>query len=153
MTPLQIAREALCEQIAQFLHDEGGFDDAWSRRTWPEHPDDTGQRDGGFVKIVPKDVQAKFREVAARLVRGFKLDDKDTLLRQQQADTTAAETRGWNAAIDAAVSVACGAGMAWHDQWRAGHKADPYLQGMSDGADDIENQIRALAKPEGTPND
>lgn len=80
--------EALCEQIAQFLHDEGGFDDAWSNHTWPEHPDDTGQRDGGFVKIVPKDVQAKFREVAGRLVRGFKLADKDTLIRQQQAEIT-----------------------------------------------------------------
>lgn len=61
----------LVEQVAQFLHDEGGFDDAWNCRTWPEHPDDTGQRDGGFVKIVPSDVQAKFRDVARRLVAGF----------------------------------------------------------------------------------
>jgi ribosomal protein S27AE len=40
------------EQLAQFLHDEGGFDEAWGDRTWPEHPGDTGQREGGFVKIV-----------------------------------------------------------------------------------------------------
>jgi hypothetical protein len=55
------------EAIAQFLHDEGGFDDAWSYHTWPEHPDDDGQREGGFVKIVPSNVQAKFRDVARRL--------------------------------------------------------------------------------------
>jgi hypothetical protein len=63
--------KVLEEEVAQFLHDEGGFGDAWSHATWPEHSDDTGQRDCGFVKIVPCDVQAKFREVAARLVRGF----------------------------------------------------------------------------------
>jgi hypothetical protein len=59
------------EQAAQWLHDEGGFGDAWPNHTWPEHPDDTGQRDGGFVKIVPSDVQAKFREVATRMLRVF----------------------------------------------------------------------------------
>ncbi|SCW57218.1 hypothetical protein SAMN02927924_01450 [Sphingobium faniae] len=59
------------ERVAQWLHDEGGFDDAWSDRTWPEHPDDTGQREGGYVKLVPSDVQTKFREVAARLMRRF----------------------------------------------------------------------------------
>jgi len=59
------------EACAQWLHDEGGFDDAWTQHTWPEHPDDTGQRDGGFVKIVPSDVQAKFREVATRLLKRF----------------------------------------------------------------------------------
>lgn len=59
------------ERAAQWLHDEGGFGDAWTQHTWPEHPDDTGQRDGGFVKIVPSDVQAKFREVATRMLRVF----------------------------------------------------------------------------------
>ncbi|MEC3912363.1 hypothetical protein U5A82_18350 [Sphingobium sp. CR2-8] len=59
------------ERAAQWLHDEGGFGDAWSNYTWPEHRDDTGQRDGGFVKIVPSDVQAKFREVATRMLRVF----------------------------------------------------------------------------------
>ena len=56
----------LVEEVAQFLHDEGGFDEAW-QATWPEHPDDTGQREGGFVRIVPTDVQAKFRDVSRRL--------------------------------------------------------------------------------------
>ncbi len=61
------------EAIAQFLHDEGGFDEAWTDSTWPEHPGDTGQRDGGFVKIVPSDVQAKFRDVARHLLIGRSL--------------------------------------------------------------------------------
>lgn len=56
------------QRVAQWLHDEGGFMDAWPDRTWPEHPDDTGQRDGGYVKIVPSDVQAHFRDVARRLL-------------------------------------------------------------------------------------
>ncbi|MBH1992481.1 MAG: hypothetical protein I8H86_06300 [Sphingomonadaceae bacterium] len=59
------------ERAAEWLHNEGSFDDAWPDRTWPEHPGDTGQRDGGFVKIVPSDVQAKFREVATRMLRVF----------------------------------------------------------------------------------
>lgn len=58
------------ERVAQWLHDEGGFDEAWSNHTWPEHRDDTGQRDGGFVRLVPTDVQAKFRDVARRLLLG-----------------------------------------------------------------------------------
>lgn len=61
------AREALIETIAQFLHDEGGFGDAYPDHSWPEHPDDTGQREGGWVKLVPIDAQAQFRDVARRL--------------------------------------------------------------------------------------
>lgn len=62
------AGEDAVETVAQWLHDEGGFDDSFPGRTWPEHPDDTGQREGGWVKIVPSDVQAKFRDVARRLL-------------------------------------------------------------------------------------
>jgi hypothetical protein len=67
-TPATNAPVADVEWVAQFLHDEGGFGDAWTGHTWPEHPDDTGQREGGFVKIVPSDVQALFRDAARRLL-------------------------------------------------------------------------------------
>lgn len=68
----QTADDETVERVAQFLHDEGGFDEAWSESaTWPEHPDDTGQREGGYVRIVPSDVQAKFRDVARRLCLQF----------------------------------------------------------------------------------
>src|SRR3546814_11782149 len=70
--------EQFIEQVAQFLHDEGGFDEAWTNHTWPEHSEDTGRRDGGFVKIVPADVQAKFRDIARRLVTGFCLSPTPT---------------------------------------------------------------------------
>lgn len=70
-TPVQVKVTQEIEALAQFLHDEGGFGDAWDNHTWPEHRDDTGQRDGGWVKIVPSDVQAQFREVATRLHRSF----------------------------------------------------------------------------------
>lgn len=59
------------EQLAQWLHDEGGFGESYSGRSWPEHPDDTGQRDGGYVKLVPSDAQAKFRDVARRCLARF----------------------------------------------------------------------------------
>src|SRR3546814_15723617 len=70
--------EQFIEQVAQFLHDEGGFDEAWTNHTWPEHSEDTGRRDGGFVKIVPADVQAKFRDIARSLVTGFCLSPTPT---------------------------------------------------------------------------
>ena len=62
------AGEDVVEAVAQWLHDEGGFGDSWTAHTWPEHSDDTGQREGGWVKIVPSDVQAQFRDVARRLL-------------------------------------------------------------------------------------
>lgn len=64
--PAATDQAAEVEKLAQFLHDEGGFDNAMTDRTWPEHPDDTGQREGGWVMIVPSDVQAHFRDVARR---------------------------------------------------------------------------------------
>ncbi|MGK2908553.1 MAG: hypothetical protein ACSLE1_01915 [Sphingobium sp.] len=67
----------LIERLAQWLHDECDFDEAWTGRSWPEHPEDTGQRKGGFVKLVPTDVVARFREVASRLVNGFSSDFSD----------------------------------------------------------------------------
>lgn len=36
----------------------------------------------------------------------------------------------------------------WHKEWRAGHKANTYLEGKSDGADECVNAILALT-PEG----
>ncbi|MFG1246748.1 hypothetical protein [Xanthobacter flavus] len=58
------------EDLAKWLHDEGGFDEAASGGTWPENPDDDGRREGGYVKLVPSYLQAKFRDVARRLLRG-----------------------------------------------------------------------------------
>jgi uncharacterized protein YjiS (DUF1127 family) len=67
LAPAEPVGEAWVERVAQFLHDEGGFSESYTCCTWPEHPNDTGQREGGFVKIVPSDAQAHFRDVARRL--------------------------------------------------------------------------------------
>lgn len=64
-----LSGEELVDDIAKWLHDEGGFAESWAGRTWPEHAEDTGQREGGWVKIVPLDTQARFRDVARRLLR------------------------------------------------------------------------------------
>lgn len=74
--PYPMNREDEVERLAQFLHDEGGFDDAMTGRTWPEHDGDTGLRGDGWVKIVPADVTAHFRDVARRwlLPRAFPAD-------------------------------------------------------------------------------
>lgn len=59
---------SLVERLAQWLHDEVEWPDPnFPNHSWPEHPDDTGQRGDGWLKIVPKDVQAKFRSIAERL--------------------------------------------------------------------------------------
>jgi hypothetical protein len=54
------------ESLAQWLHDEAEHQESYPHHHWPEHPDDDGNRDGGFVKIVPKHAQAYFRQLAAR---------------------------------------------------------------------------------------
>jgi len=75
------------EKLAQFLHDEGGFGDAMTGRTWPEHDGDTGQRGDGWVKIVPSDVVAKFRDVARRwLLPRAALTPDDTQTREAEGE-------------------------------------------------------------------
>lgn len=54
------------ESLAQWLHDETEHQESYPGCHWPEHPDDDGNRDGGFIKIVPKHAQAYFRQMAAR---------------------------------------------------------------------------------------
>lgn len=56
------------EFLAQWLHDEVEWPEfPFPDYTWPEHPGDTGQRQTGCVKIVPKDVVEQFRDIARRL--------------------------------------------------------------------------------------
>lgn len=56
------------ERLAQWLHDEVDYPDPdFPNYSWPDHPDDTGQRGDGWLKIVPKDVQEQFRDIARRL--------------------------------------------------------------------------------------
>lgn len=87
----------LIESIAQWLHDETDHPEAFTQRTWPTHPNDTGQREGGWVKIVPVDVQARFREIAKRLVTGFHLS----------ASPARAEDEGLLEALNLAVEREC----------------------------------------------
>lgn len=115
------------ERVAQFLHDEGGFGDAMTDRTWPEHPDDTGQREGGWVKIVPADVQAKFRDVARRLLLPPSLaamrEGVDREMVQVPHEPTEAMLK---AAKDAGNDYALGDHITWDEipvMWRAMVKA------------------------------
>lgn len=57
----------LVESVARWLHDEMNDAEACFEGTWPEHPGDTGQSESAFIKVVPGDVQARFRERARRL--------------------------------------------------------------------------------------
>jgi hypothetical protein len=66
-----MAVEALVERIAQWLHDETDHPESYHGYTWPETDRDDGQRDDGWVKIVPLHAQAYFRDIAKRLVRQF----------------------------------------------------------------------------------
>lgn len=71
--PGTLAREEVAECIAQWLHDETAHPEAYPNHTWPETERDDGQREGGFVKIVPLHGQEYFRDIARRLVRQFGL--------------------------------------------------------------------------------
>jgi Lar family restriction alleviation protein len=66
-------RAETVEEIAKWLHDETAHPDSYPEHTWPETDRDDGQREGGFVKIVPLHAQANFREIARRLVARFAL--------------------------------------------------------------------------------
>ena len=60
------------EALAQWLHDEVDYPDPdFPNHSWPEHPDDTGQRCDGWLKIIPKNVQEQFRDIAKRLHHHF----------------------------------------------------------------------------------
>lgn len=53
-----------------------------------------------------------------------------------------------SAALDVVLKVVAGEVQRlsdeWQKEWRAGHKANTYLQGKSDGADECANAILAL---------
>lgn len=67
--PTPVPIEGLVERAAQWLHDEVEYPEhPFPHYSWPDHPDDTGQRGDGWLKIVPKDVQEQFRDIAKRLV-------------------------------------------------------------------------------------
>lgn len=74
----------LVERLAQWLHDEVEYPDPnFPYHNWPEHPDDTGQRGDGWLKIVPKDTQEQFRDIAKRLAT---LSQKHATAEKARAD-------------------------------------------------------------------
>jgi len=83
-SPPEPVAEDLVERLSQWLHDEVDYPDPhFPQHTWPAHPDDTGQRSGGWLKIIPKDTQEQFRDIARRLatwVPEFAVADKDSKL-------------------------------------------------------------------------
>src|SRR6266403_719766 len=55
-------REALVEEVAQWLHDETDAPVNFPGYAWPLHPNDSGQRSAdGWVHLVPIDVVETFR--------------------------------------------------------------------------------------------
>jgi hypothetical protein len=69
------------EDIAKWLHEETNHPDSYPDHTWPETDRDDGQREGGFVKIVPKHSQAYFRDIARRLVARYTFAEPQTAWR------------------------------------------------------------------------
>jgi len=63
----------IVEELAQWLHDETSHPESYPNHVWPETERDDGQRQGGFVKIVPLHGQEYFRDIARRLVARFAL--------------------------------------------------------------------------------
>jgi hypothetical protein len=51
-----------------------------------------------------------------------------------------------NESIERCAKVADNKEYEWTRQWRAGHKADSHLEGMSDGAGEVATAIRGLVE-------
>ncbi|GEM_PF-2979665 len=57
------------DELAAYLCDEFDFDlNPVRGASWPEHENDEGKRDGGYVRLQPSDVQAYARENAKRIL-------------------------------------------------------------------------------------
>lgn len=175
-----VEREALAEQIAQWLHDETGHPDAYPNHTWPETDRDDGQREGGFVKIVPLHAQAHFRDIVKRMLARF-----PALLSQRPAaapevkrinqlygrpgniifggkgntiDHAPAATPAPEVGRDPATVEACAATvdqMAANIQARAQEHSHGIIRGMLEAnarlVGDVATKLRALAAPAGPP--
>lgn len=58
-------------QVAKWLHELEWPDPSFHDFHWPEHPDDTGQRAGGWLHIVPSDTREQFLEIARLFLARF----------------------------------------------------------------------------------
>lgn len=57
------------DELAAFLCDEFDFNlDPVHGASWPEHENDDGKREGGYIRLQPSDVQAYARENAKRIL-------------------------------------------------------------------------------------
>jgi hypothetical protein len=62
-------RHKTVDELAAYLCDEFDFDlNPVQGASWPEHENDEGKRDGGYVRLQPSDVQAYARENAKRIL-------------------------------------------------------------------------------------
>lgn len=62
-------RHKTVEELAAYLCDEFDFDlNPVHGASWPEHENDEGKREGGYVRLQPSDVQAYARENAKRIL-------------------------------------------------------------------------------------
>lgn len=142
------------EAIAQWLHDETGHPEAYPSHTWPETERDDGQREGGFLKIVPLHGQEYFRDIARRLVARFDsapvppaddMVDREALIakyravRSKEAQFIALCIEAWSPSP--AVAAAPGKDFAIADQW-----AD-----YSEACDKVRREMRALVLERNDP--
>jgi hypothetical protein len=99
------------EAIATWLHDEVEWPDPdFPDHSWPEHPDDTGQRGDGWLKILPKDTQEQFHEIARRLASRFKFptpEERQILDKIRAGTHVCAPKEATEAAADHIFDYAC----------------------------------------------
>lgn len=87
----------------------------------------------------------------------FKREHRERLFALARRGAAAAPkgfTAGWVTGRADAAKVAEELANKWSVVWRKGLKCDSHLEGMSDGADDVADAIRALPPPpSGEPSD
>lgn len=85
----------------------------------------------------------KRAEIVETMVRAWQSEVADCADPECEACNRAA-----SAALDIMLKAAAGEvqrlANEWHEEWRAGHKANTHLEGKSDGADECATAILAL---------
>ena len=110
----------------------------------------TSEGDAEFVERISDFIRRQFgiadgTRIRALARRGAEIENPGQDAKQSEG--LSQWTCGWIAGREAAAKCADEFADKWATVWRKGLKCDSHLEGMSDGADDVAQAIRALPPP------
>ena len=107
----------------------------------------TSETDEQFVERISREVYPGFDGWRTVSMMDHSLDRLFALARRGAAEAPKGFTAGWVTGRADAAKVAEDLENKWSAVWRKGLKCDSHLEGMSDGAGDVADAIRALPPP------